>query len=257
MRLGHDSPGGWGDLLRTTEGGTMVLSSRGPTEVQKLKRGRESITVHETVLYLDDLLAIVQLFKDHCDSVKVTVEDYLLDDPGSEIFQLKDRLNRSEAFRLTILGQDFYSTQELMDLLGESADDPKRAEELRSQKQLKHPALAELRLDGSWGTLDYDADNLRAIGLSTCILRGLPYRKFSRFIRGHAWINVLGAFSPSLLLVLLIRWFGVLKNKPATYFIPVAVGCGLLTSLFPIWLLRDATFFGERRMNSCLCCFPP
>ena len=54
--------------------------------MQKLKRGRESIAVYETVLYLDDFLAILQLFEDHCDSVKVAVEDLLLDDPRAEIF---------------------------------------------------------------------------------------------------------------------------------------------------------------------------
>jgi|ERR1039457_3187865 hypothetical protein len=88
--------------------------------MQKLPKGRKRISVDETVLYLDDFLAVLQLFKDHCDSVKVTVEDYLLDDPGSEIAQLKDRLNRSEVFRLNIEGRDFYSTQELTDLLGKS-----------------------------------------------------------------------------------------------------------------------------------------
>jgi hypothetical protein len=210
--------------------------------MQKLKQGKESITVDETVLYLDDFLAILQLFRDHCDSVKVTVEDYLLDDPGSEIFQLKDRLNRSEVFRLNIEGQDFYSTQELIDLLGKSGDDLKKVEELRSQERPKYPAVAELRLHSGYGTLDYDADNLRAIGLSTCILRALRYRKLSRFIGAHPWLYAfVGAltFSPALLLILLIHWFGVFKNKPPIYFIPAVVGSGLLMILFLIWVLRD------------------
>ena len=118
--------------------------------MQKLKRGRESIAVYETVLYLDDFLAILQLFEDHCDSVKVAVEDLLLDDPRAEIFQLKDRLNRLEVFRLNIEGRDFYSAQELMELLGRSggADDLRGIEELRGQRGPKYPAVAETHTSG-------------------------------------------------------------------------------------------------------------
>jgi hypothetical protein len=83
--------------------------------------------------------------------------------------------------------------------------------------------------------LDYDADNLRAIGLNTRILRSLPYRKVSRFIRAHPWLYALGgalAFSPSLLLI-------ALKNKPAIYSIPVAVGSILSAIVFLILMSRD------------------
>jgi hypothetical protein len=208
--------------------------------MQKLKQGRGSTTVHETVLYLDDFLAILQLFNDHCDSVKVTVEDYLLDDPGSEIFQLKDRLNRTEVFRLNIEGKDFYSTQELIDLLGKSADDLKTVEELRSQKRPKYLPVAELTLwGGGYGTLDYDADDLRAIGLKTCILESLRYRKLRRFIRAHPWLYSLGGalvLSPS---ILALRWSAALKSKPAIYSIAVAVGCVLSSILFMISMGRD------------------
>jgi hypothetical protein len=84
--------------------------------MQKLKRGEERIAVYETVLYLDDFLALVQLFEEHCNSVTVTVEDFRLDDPGSAILQMKDRLRRSVAFEPRIKGhldpvdQDYIKT---------------------------------------------------------------------------------------------------------------------------------------------------
>jgi hypothetical protein len=220
--------------------------------MQKLPKGRKRISVDETVLYLDDFLAVLQLFKDHCDSVKVTVEDYLLDDPGSEIAQLKDRLNRSEVFRLNIEGRDFYSTQELTDLLGKSGGgvDLKKVEELRSLKGPKYPAVAELWLDGGYGTLDYDADNLRAVGLSTCILQSLPYGKLRRSIRAHPLLYEFGGvlvFLPSFPLVRLIHGFGVLKNEPAIYFIPVVVGIGLLMILGLLMIFSPMWVFGNQR----------
>lgn len=45
--------------------------------------------VYDTILYLEDFLATLQMFQDNCGSVRATVEDFLLDDPCKEIFEIR------------------------------------------------------------------------------------------------------------------------------------------------------------------------
>jgi hypothetical protein len=130
----------------------------------------------------------------------------------------------------------------LIDLTGIPAGDLKRVEELRSQKRPKYPAVAKLRLDGGDGTLDYDADNLRAVGLSTCILQSLPYRKLGRSIRAHPLLYQFGGALvclASLVLMQLIHGFG--------HFSPVVVGIGLLTIPGLLMIFSPMWVFGNQR----------
>jgi hypothetical protein len=72
--------------------------------MKQLGRGSQRIDLHGVLLYLEDFFPILGLFKENCDVVEVTADGFVLDDPETEILQLKSRLNRSELFELRIVG---------------------------------------------------------------------------------------------------------------------------------------------------------
>jgi hypothetical protein len=106
--------------------------------MKQLGRGSQRINLHGVLLYLEDFLSILELFKENCDVVEVTADGFVLDDPETEILQLKSRLNRLEVFELRIEGSQLQGSA------------------------TKYPPLASLSLLGDYGSLSYNADDTKA-----------------------------------------------------------------------------------------------
>src|ERR1035438_2874653 len=144
--------------------------------MKQLPRGSQKIHLRGVLLYLEDFLAIVQLFRETCDVVEVTADGFALDDPPTEISQLKERLNRSEVYRLKIDGTHLDPVD---------PETQKSKERLHIRPQKKYPSVATLGLDNWWGYVEYDDDDPKAKGLSRWILERLTYRTLGKLVTGN------------------------------------------------------------------------
>lgn len=152
--------------------------------MKAIKRETETTTVHGVLLYVEDFLAIVDLLKENCDVVDIALDGFTLDGQiEAELDELRKKLNRSTVFDLKVSGFNFH---------------PGWGNEDEQRRSRCYPPVAELSLAGKrvfgfeHGSLDHDAGDLKAKGLSTEILKLLRYRNVARFRREHPVL--VGAF---------------------------------------------------------------
>jgi hypothetical protein len=167
--------------------------------MKQVGQGTQRLALHGVLLYLEEFFSILTLFKQNCDVVKVTADGFALDDPETEVSQLASRLNRSEVFKLDIEGSQF--------LPGQSRGSSAESEDLIYRT--KYPPLASLSLQGESGSLEYDADDPRAKGLSTWILERLTHRKIARLFGERPWLFAIGGLVWAVLIP--VPWWLVLR----------------------------------------------
>ena len=192
--------------------------------MKQLPRGSQKIHLRGVLLYLEDFLAIVQLFRETCDVVEVTADGFALDDPPTEISQLKERLNRSEVYRLKIDGTHLDPVD---------PETQQRKERLHIRPQKKYPSVATLGLDNGWGYVEYDDDDPKAKGLSRWILERLTYRTLGKLVTEYPRMNVLISAATTVPLVVTVFQ----NNRSLVLFAIAWFLAGIMSNLLLWWLL--------------------